>query len=544
MARGNTFLRATATFTLVAVILAAALAKAQTPRCASANVACLGGASTCTTYSDRPTQALRCGTCVNRNDGCGRVCVANADQSSCTGAEPVTCTKAAAGDGGFGIAAPCGDASALAAADPLTAPPVVMADASGTLAITLTVRLATLNATAFRFQSRLYCFTPAGATTEVCGAPGPTLSVKPGERLVVTLVNALPAEGAYQTSTNFPSNFLRLPNTINFHTHGLHVSPRADNVMPHVAPGASRVYNISIPSSHAPGLHWYHSHMHGSSTLHVLGGMAGAIVVTYANATSSSGIASFDAMQSNLLALTHHPVCSCNGASDPFATRSIPHLMNIMGDTTALNFVQTPSHTLTDVLLTNGQLQPRASLRVGEWRRFDILSAVGDVFLELEIRTAVNGGGSNAGNMYIVAIDGVMLTAPRRSDVFLLTMAGRVSVMVKFDAAGTYYLQSNPLKRAADFEATFRQNILTIVVTTDSTFTAMTQPTWTAAQVTRPTYLADLQSATATASFEIGVDQTGVSGGGAWLGVGANCTLECGGRGGGCTISDLNTFAQ
>jgi FtsP/CotA-like multicopper oxidase with cupredoxin domain len=505
--------------------------------CGNVNPTCTAVGNTCTLYSSRPTQALRCGRCANRNDGCGIVCEESADQTGCT-AETFTCAKVAT-EGGFGITQPCGTTSLFAAADALQQPAVFTANASNILAITLTVRLRTLNATVFSFQSRLFCYTWQGA--ERCTAPGPTFKLHPGDRLIVTLVNALPAEGSHQTTS--AANTMRLPNTINFHTHGLHVSPRQDNVMPKVASGASRVYDIQMPASHAPGLHWYHSHMHGSSALHVLGGMVGAMIVENANGTSSPGFTAFDAMASSVLAVTHHPMCSCNPTSDPFAMRSIPHLMAMTGDTTALNYVAANGRSEQDVLLINGQYQPRTTMSVGEWKRFDLLNSVADVFLELEVRDAVAGGGANQGNMYTYAADGVMLSEPRRTDVALVAIGGRVGLMLKFDAAGTYYLQSNPKKRATDYEGGFAQNLLTIVVSAASA--TMTQPSWTSAQLTRPSYLRSLLTSTVDASFETGVDQTGVTApAGGWLGIGTNCTGECGGRGGDCTVSDLNKFAK
>ena len=176
--------------------------------------------------------------------------------------------------------------------------------------------------------------------------------------------------------------------------------------------------------------------------------------------------------------------------------------------------------------------------------RLELLNAVADQFLEIEARTAVNGGGSVAGNMHILGYDGVMLSAPRAANVAVLTIAGRVSLALKFDAVGTYYVQSFPANRAADYESVFSQTLLKITVAGSTT---MATPAWTAADVTRPYYLLDLTGLASTdARFETGVDQTGAAatGAGAWLGVGADCALQCGGRGGNCTVSDLNTYGR
>ena len=67
----------------------------------------------------------------------------------------------------------------------------------------------------------------------------------------------------------------------NLHTHGLHVSPgeRSDNVMLKIKSGKHNDYEIRLPPDHAPGTHWYHAHLHGSTALQVQGGMAGALIV-------------------------------------------------------------------------------------------------------------------------------------------------------------------------------------------------------------------------------------------------------------------------
>ncbi|CAM9340847.1 unnamed protein product, partial [Pylaiella littoralis] len=92
--------------------------------------------------------------------------------------------------------------------------------------------------------------------------PGPTLRVKPGDRLVVNLVEAW-------------------PNVTNIHVHGLHVSPSGvgDNIYRRVGPGDASEYVYDLPADHYPGIFYYHPHFEGSSSVQTLGGMSGAIIV-------------------------------------------------------------------------------------------------------------------------------------------------------------------------------------------------------------------------------------------------------------------------
>lgn len=105
-------------------------------------------------------------------------------------------------------------------------------------------------------------------------------------------------------------------NLTNLHAHGLHVQPQyaaggaacespgcadtdgdgaedgvyfADNVLNHVEPGGRAKYRWDLDQDdsdpdrpggkHWPGTHWYHPHIHGSTTVQLMNGAAGMIVV-------------------------------------------------------------------------------------------------------------------------------------------------------------------------------------------------------------------------------------------------------------------------
>ena len=75
----------------------------------------------------------------------------------------------------------------------------------------------------------------------------------------------------------------------NLHTHGLHVSPKgstdpsqiqSDYVFIAISPATQTVsYRFDIPNDHAPGTHWLHAHLHGSTSPQVRNGMAGALIL-------------------------------------------------------------------------------------------------------------------------------------------------------------------------------------------------------------------------------------------------------------------------
>jgi FtsP/CotA-like multicopper oxidase with cupredoxin domain len=114
---------------------------------------------------------------------------------------------------------------------------------------------------------------------------GPLIAVNPGDTLRVNLINDLPADDPSCLTTPPPG--LGLPpgvgcfNTINLHTHGLHVSPagNSDNVLLNIGPQTKFEYEVNVPEDHPAGTFWYHAHRHGSTAVQVTSGAAGILVI-------------------------------------------------------------------------------------------------------------------------------------------------------------------------------------------------------------------------------------------------------------------------
>lgn len=126
-----------------------------------------------------------------------------------------------------------------------------------------------------------------------CAFPGPEIHVLPGRQLEVTVANDLdhlsvedlenfkPKVVGGQDSPDVKEFISKQSGVTNFHTHGFHVSPsgRSDNVMLKIKKDRYNTYTYNLPKDHAPGTHWYHAHLHGSTAVQVQGGMAGALIV-------------------------------------------------------------------------------------------------------------------------------------------------------------------------------------------------------------------------------------------------------------------------
>lgn len=284
-----------------------------------------------------------------------------------------------------------------------------------------------------------------------------------------------------------------------------------------------------------------------------MGGLVGALSISPSAAGGTLPV-SYAAMPPHTVVLTHMSLCSCNPTTDPFRIISYQSLRAGNWDTSLMSATLGPEQ-VTDVLLVNGLWQPRMAMAPGSWHRFDIVNAVGDLYIELEVRTAVSlcttssncpAGNTAACSIKLLALDGIFLFDGVRDVSYVaFAPASRASIAVMCPTAGTYYLQSNPANRASAYEGQLLQNLITLEVAG----TAVTQAAPTAKEmldaIVRPVHLQDLRSANATNAWQIGVEQTGqgAQAAGAWLGVGKNCALESGGRAGG-TPSDPNTYGE
>ena len=108
--------------------------------------------------------------------------------------------------------------------------------------------------------------------------PGPTLVARPGDVLRLRQINHLPHEEPGPAhDINHPHGF----NTINFHSHGLNVSPEGneDNSLLEIHPGETFETEIHVPADHPTGTFWYHPHKHGAAAHHLGNGMAGLLVL-------------------------------------------------------------------------------------------------------------------------------------------------------------------------------------------------------------------------------------------------------------------------
>jgi FtsP/CotA-like multicopper oxidase with cupredoxin domain len=217
--------------------------------------------------------------------------------------------------------------------------------------------------------------------------PGPTLVADPGDRMDVRLVN-------------------KLDEHTNLHTHGFHVRPdgNSDNVFLHLAPGESFDFRFDLPRNHAPGLNWYHPHVHGTGTQQIFGGAAGAIVI--------------------------------RGEHDHWRVRDrVFVLQTPEWDAEGKLKTFTPGLLRSQLRLVNGQLNPTIDIRHGETQRWRFVNAsVNSVF-----KLALEGH-----ELLQIATDGNPGARAVKRDSVVISPGQRVELLVRGGAAGAYALKALP----------------------------------------------------------------------------------------------------
>jgi FtsP/CotA-like multicopper oxidase with cupredoxin domain len=138
-------------------------------------------------------------------------------------------------------------------------------------------------------------FTDAQGLTRYCyvdkaGNQSPTLRVKPGDHVTLTLRNDLAAFSATHSMAGHAASASKdcgggamTAASTNLHFHGIVIPPvcHQDDVLKTLVQPSSPPfeYSFQIPQDQPPGLYWYHPHVHGFTRNQVEGGASGALIV-------------------------------------------------------------------------------------------------------------------------------------------------------------------------------------------------------------------------------------------------------------------------
>jgi FtsP/CotA-like multicopper oxidase with cupredoxin domain len=301
----------------------------------------------------------------------------------------------------------------------------------------------------------------------------PTLSVKPGDKLSLLMINSLPANQSTRAGA-----FPHAENSINLHTHGLTVSPLgiSDNIFRQMDPGTAHLAEINIPQTHPSGTYWYHVHKHGSATYQFLGGMAGFLIINGGPGTLDTvpevAAAKDVPMAFQIVrSLNNGSVVFVNEKAEQFGTFPFPPspggfdppgptlAQQGVWSTYGLDGQQQPDGQLSRFsYTTNGVNNPTLTMQPGEVQRWRLLNATDSENFQLVLVSEANpqqGPGLN-----VVAMDGITVpktyhlaatmpivpppwTGTVAADALVIGPGQRMDVMVKAPAIpGTYLLRT------------------------------------------------------------------------------------------------------
>ena len=279
----------------------------------------------------------------------------------------------------------------------------------------------------------VFCFTDAD------GAQSPTLHVKPGDELVITLKNDLPPSSA-MPGMNMPSAspspeiaatrsavpdcgaMAMTATSTNMHFHGANIAPvchQDEVVKTLINSGETFEYDIHFPLNEPPGLYWYHPHIHGSSEGAVQGGASGALIVD-----GMENVVPEVAGLPQRVLIFRDNLLPANPESAGNSGPSSDEPQNLPAWDLSLNYIPIPYPQYTPVAIPMSPHQKQL------WR---VLNASADTILDLQLQ--YDGA---AQPLRIVALDGVPTDSqdgvtgghPITRDHILLPPAGRAEFVV------------------------------------------------------------------------------------------------------------------
>lgn len=253
--------------------------------------------------------------------------------------------------------------------------------------------------------------------------PGPTLRLKANDSLKLKLVNQLPANPPPPNPSASSLDYCNQPNAMsnphcfnstNLHTHGLHVSPgsngslASDDVLISVPPGKQQQYCIEIPSFHAPGTHWYHSHQHGSTAFQLANGLCGALIIDEPD-------------NEKIMTFPHND-----------------YVWVIQEVLPGKNAQAVYTQSFTTEYYVNGRSKPNLYMNLNEVQRWRFINATGTPHGLCQLVLLDKNG--VAQNMSLVAMDGISFYGKKPQVVKAINMGGgnRADVFVQPTASGVY----------------------------------------------------------------------------------------------------------
>lgn len=285
-------------------------------------------------------------------------------------------------------------------------------------------------------------------------SPGPTIRVPAGDnrKVRVNLYNELTKSDFRETATlgGVGTKSCHDFNVTNLHAHGAHVQPsyatadpsdpctgsgcgpdstyHGDNVLHEVPVGETAQYrwDLDEDGTHHPGTDWYHPHIHGSTAIQVMNGVAGALLIG-GDIDEVPGIAG---ARERVMIITQM-------ALDSEYTTTLKDGEACTEDTLSIN-----NYLVTDgtkSTLINGKLKPRIVASPEQVERWRMVYAGFPEEMGIKLHAGLDGACErwdiiNPLELTQVARDGITMPEFYRSDTVWVSPGYRVDAMVKMPA--------------------------------------------------------------------------------------------------------------
>lgn len=253
---------------------------------------------------------------------------------------------------------------------------------------------------------------------------GRTLRVKAGDTIRLSLHNKLPYDPLQDLCTAIPDDSDNKPrgfNVTNMHVHGVHVSPESpsDNILLLVGYQQSEHYVYQIPKDHPPGTYFYHAHFHGSVSLQVASGMAGALIIESEGEEGLNSIPEIAAAKEQVICFQ----------TQRFETE---WSKNLLGSSIGVCENYDLLNTYGDIYI-NGQLKPTITMRPGEVQYWRMVNASHMANMKLSIEDH---------QMTALCFDGNPLEETDAIDQLVLIPGNRADLLIKAKKPGLYPIHS------------------------------------------------------------------------------------------------------